>query len=152
MTGETVAKMNYNSVTTGSGKEVSFGVCVWSTGNCALDMVRSLSLPLSSDGRILVDDRLKVAGLEDVFALGDCAVSQSRPLEMLAQVANQQGRYLARTLNKGEIESARPFRYKFMGSITQLGTWNAVADLNGTKLAGLSAFLVWRSAYWGKQA
>ena len=148
MTGETVAQVNYNSVTTGSGKELKFGVCVWSTGNTALDMVRSLGLPLSKDGRILVDDQLQVGGQTDVFALGDCAVCEAQPLAMLAQVANQQGKYLARSLNKG---SNKPFRYIFMGSMAQLGTWNAVADLNGPKVTGLAAFLAWRSAYWGYQ-
>ena len=67
---------------------------------------------------------------------------------MLAQVANQQGKYLAKSLNKG---SNKPFRYIFMGSMAQLGTWNAVADLNGPKVTGLAAFLAWRSAYWGYQ-
>ena len=148
MTGETVTRVNYNSVITGSGKEVRFGVCVWSTGNTALDMVRSLGLPLSRDGRILVDDSLKVTGKNNVFALGDCAVSHSQPLAMLAQVANQQGKYLARTLNK---DQEKPFRYVFMGSMAQLGSWNAVADLNGPTVTGLAAFLAWRSAYWGYQ-
>merc|ERR1712241_1079110 len=82
MTGETVSRVNYNSVTTGSGKEVKFGVCVWSTGNTALDMVRSLGLSLSRDGRILVDEKLRVAGVDDVFALGDCAVCKEKPLAM----------------------------------------------------------------------
>ena len=148
MTGETVSKVNYNSVTTGSGKELKFGVCVWSTGNTALDMVRSLDLNLSRDGRILVDEKLRVAGMDDVFALGDCAVCEEKPLAMLAQVANQQGKYLARSLNKGQDKQ---FRYVFMGSMAQLGTWNAVADLNGPKVTGLAAFLAWRSAYWGYQ-
>lgn len=151
LTGESVKKVNYNSVVTGSGNELPFGVCVWSTGNIALDLVKNLGLELSRDGRILVDETLKVAGHQDVYALGDCAVSRSQPLAMLAQVANQQGKYLANTLNHGDSKPAKPFRYIFMGSMAQLGTWNAVADLNGPKVTGLAAFLAWRSAYWGYQ-
>ena len=152
MTGETVARVEFNTVVTGSGTRVPFGLCVWSTGNAALDMVRGLGLELSRDGRILVDDRLRVPGQESVFALGDCAVSASAPLAMLAQVANQQGKYLAKSLNRGpDLDSVKPFRYIFMGSMAQLGTWNAVADLNGPKVTGLAAFLAWRSAYWGYQ-
>jgi len=148
MTGETVQRVNYNSVVTGSGKEVPFGVCVWSTGNMALDMVKNLNLNLSRDGRIVVNDRLEVAGQDGVYALGDCAVSESKPLAMLAQVANQQGKYLAKSLN---TDSEKPFKYIFLGSMAQLGTWNAVADLNGPTVTGLAAFLAWRSAYWGYQ-
>eukprot|EP00092_Neocalanus_flemingeri_P013049 GFUD01014061.1.p1 GENE.GFUD01014061.1~~GFUD01014061.1.p1 ORF type:complete len:468 (+),score=122.49 GFUD01014061.1:108-1511(+) len=148
LTGETVKAVNENSVTTGSGKEVPFGVCVWSTGNTALEIVKDLQLPLSKDGRILVDDQLKVPSLLDVYALGDCAVSQTRPLAMLAQVANQQGKYLGKVFNK-DLE--KPFKYVFMGSMAQLGTWKAVADLNGPTVTGLAAFVAWRSAYWGYQ-
>jgi len=148
LTGESVKIVNENSVTIGSGRELKFGVCVWSTGNTALDFVRQLQLPLSRDGRILVDDRLRVPGHQGVYALGDCAVSEDRPLAQLAQVANQQGKYLGKVLNK-DIE--KPFKYVFMGSMAQLGTWNAVADLDGPTVTGLAAFLAWRSAYWGYQ-
>ena len=37
---------------------------------------------------------------------------------------------------------------RFMGAMASLGTFKAVADLNGPKLTGLVAFLTWRSAYW----
>ena len=149
MTGETVARVERNSLVTGSGARLPFGVCVWSTGNTALEMVRGLGLDLDpGSGRVLVDERLQVPGREGVFALGDCAVSATQPLAMLAQVANQQGKYLARRLNKN---TDQPFKYIFMGSMAQLGTWDAVADLNGPKVTGLAAFLAWRSAYWGYQ-
>ena len=69
-----------------SGTEVPFGVCVWSTGNTALDFVRQLGLPLSRDGRILVDAQLAVQGAQDVYAMGDCAVNPQDPLPMIAQV------------------------------------------------------------------
>ena len=151
MTGETVKSVEYNSVITGSGAEVPFGVCVWSTGNTALDMVARLGLQVSREARILVDQRLRVLDKEDVFALGDCAVCSQQPLAMLAQVANQQGKYLAKCLNSNNQSSVKPFRYIFLGSMAQLGTWNAVADLKGPKVTGLAAFLAWRSAYWGYQ-
>jgi len=148
LTGESVEEVNENSITTRSGKKLEFGVCVWSTGNTALEFVRNLQLPLSSDERILVDNKLRVEGVKGVYALGDCAVSRDRPLAMLAQVANQQGKYLGKALN---TDSDKPFKYIFMGSMAQLGTWNAVADLNGQTVTGLAAFLAWRSAYWGYQ-
>ena len=61
---------------------------------------------------------------------------------MLAQVANQQGKHLARNLNRGTEnpfrylgnhvgETEDPFRYQFMGSMAQLGTWDAVVDMDG---------------------
>ena len=145
LTREGVKEVKKNSLITRSGKELEFGLCVWSTGNTALEFVRNLEIPLSRDGRIIVDDRLRVPGVDGVFALGDCAVSQDKPLAMLAQVANQQGKYLGKVFNK---DMDKPFSYIFMGSMAQLGTRKAVADLNGPILMGLPAFLAWRSAYW----
>ena len=98
------------------------------TGNTALQLVKDMGLQLSADNRILMDSQLRVLDVEDVYALGDCAVSQEKPLAMLAQVANQQGKYLAKVFNTGH---EKPFSYIFMGSMAQLGTWQAVADLNG---------------------
>ena len=43
-----------------SGEKIPFGACVWSTGNTALDFVRELGLPLSKDGRIKIDEKLRV--------------------------------------------------------------------------------------------
>ena len=121
-----------------SGTEVPFGVCVWSTGNTALDFVRQLGLPLSRDGRILVDAQLAVQGAQDVYAMGDCAVNPQEPLPMIAQVikwklghcthrndvlysisqaAKQQAVYLGKSFNKG---TGNPFRFSFMGSMTQV--------------------------------
>ena len=43
-----------------SGEKIPFGACVWSTGNTALDFVRELGLTLSKDGRIKIDEKLRV--------------------------------------------------------------------------------------------
>jgi len=147
LTNEHVKEIKDHSVVLGrSGEELPFGLCVWATGNAPLDFVRQANLPLTDHNRIAVDDKLRVEGLEDVYAVGDCAAFRLQPLPMLAQVANQQGAYLAKCFNKGSHD--RPFQYKFMGAMAQLGTLKAVADLGGAKIKGLSAFLAWRSAYW----
>ena len=69
-TGETVDKVEFNTVVTGSGTRLPFGLCVWSTGNAPLDVVKSLGLELSRDGRILVDDKLRVRGQDSVRGPG----------------------------------------------------------------------------------
>ena len=79
----------------------------------------------------------------------------SLPLRLGPQVANQQGKYLAGYLNRGADSPYKPFRYTFLGSMAQLGTFDAVVEgppLGGTKvnprIHGLFAFFAWRSAYW----
>lgn len=145
LTKETVREVKDVSVVLGNGTEIPFGLCVWSTGNAPLKFVKNLGLEHSQDHRILVDNNLRALGQRDVFAIGDCAVNKDKPLTMLAQVANQQGAHLAKCLNAG-LE--KDFTYKFLGAMASLGTFKAVADLDGPKLKGVLAFLTWRSAYW----
>ena len=89
-----------------------------------------------------------------MFAIGDSAAHHEKPLGMLAQVANQQGSYLAKCLNTKNEKSL--FEYKFLGAMASLGTFKGVADLgpmvpgSAGKLKGLIAFIAWRSAYWSK--
>jgi len=139
-----------------------FGICVWATGNQCLEFTKSLrlsSVPTGpARGRILIDGYMRIVdesipNHEDVFSLGDCAADKDNPLGLLAQVANQQGKYLAAYMNKDLDPAYKPFRYQFMGSMAQLGTWDAVLDgppvgHKRPRLAGFTAFLAWRSAYW----
>lgn len=101
-------------------------------------------------------DHLRVAGTDGtIFAVGDCTSTAYAPT---AQVASQQGAYLARmfkqlakhdalleqitTLEKEgtnteslqkqlakKIESLRPFHYSHQGSLAYIGSDKAIADL-----------------------
>ena len=57
----------------------------------------------------------------------------------------------------GKITNDKPFKFLFLGMMTQLGTWHGVLqgpDLGshgGPKLKGIVAWFLWRSAYWGYQ-
>lgn len=135
----------------------------------AVPLIQSLppTIPKGRGGRLLIDDRLRLMGQEDkgVFALGDCAVSESKPLPCLAQAAQQQARYLGSVLNRypepQTSPEVPPFQYHHLGSMAQLGMWKGVVDSakldeegkeGGRKgvLTGLTAFLLWRAAYWTK--
>ena len=73
-----------------------------------------------------------------------------QPLGMLAQVANQQGKHLANSLNRWikhfhnfhstQLCSNREigFKYQFLGSMAQLGTWDAVVDMGAGSKGTLS--------------
>lgn len=154
MIGESVKEVKDDIVVLNSGREIPFGICVWSTGNAALDFVKKSGLSLSIHNRILVDAKLRVDGKDSVYAIGDCAVSASKPLALLAQVANQQGAYLAFVFNRGIDIDGKDFEYVFLGSMAQLGLFKAVVDfpnvanLRGPKVKGILAFLAWRVAYW----
>ena len=112
-------------------------------------------------GSMIVDDHLRVtlknedreAIMTDVFALGDNATLASGPLPATAQTANQQAQWLAKRLNKGDIET-QTFGFRNLGVMTYLGGSKAMLQ-GGTKdregrsrgIKGWLAYLLWRGAY-----
>ena len=111
-------------------ERLEFGMLVWSAGLQQTNFVRQLYSPQyeirkSRTGRLLVDEHLRLqvnaSDPDDddvldeapegdaseallggrVYAIGDCAVNDERPLPPTAQVAEQQADYLAASLNQG---------------------------------------------------
>jgi NADH dehydrogenase FAD-containing subunit len=115
-----------------------------------------------------VDEFQQVRGRSGVWALGDACVNPELPLPPIAQVAQQQATYLCQTLNAAPSQAPEPFKFFSLGAMSQLGFGDGVVDFtqlgdpNHPKLqghlpgpvpvlTGLSAWLAWRFAYWGKQ-
>lgn len=84
---------------------------LWSAGNSSRPLVRDLvqrfepqrpySVKNPVVAKIAVDPFLRVIGARDALAIGDCSVMTGRRLPATAQVAGQQGAYVARLLNRG---------------------------------------------------
>ncbi|KXZ48051.1 hypothetical protein GPECTOR_30g146 [Gonium pectorale] len=106
----------------------------------------------------------RLAPVPHVYALGDCCANPDNPLPALAQVAEQQGRYLARVLNEtargptyGQSSSPQhdtpEFAYRHLGSMATVGGHSAVLELGDASsrrsfsLAGFLSWVAWRSAY-----
>lgn len=85
--------------------------------------------------------------LDDVFVIGDCAVVDSQPsLPKTAQVASQEAAYLAKGLNRNNLD-AKPFRFRNLGTMTYLGGWRAIHQSSADHLTGWAAWVLWRTAY-----
>jgi NADH:ubiquinone reductase (non-electrogenic) len=65
-----------------------------------------------------------------------------------AQVASQQGTYLASYLN-GKLKS--PFVYNHRGSFASIGGSESLLDVEGHTFSGLHTWLAWRGVYFSKQ-
>ncbi|KZO90627.1 FAD/NAD(P)-binding domain-containing protein [Calocera viscosa TUFC12733] len=82
-------------------KEIPYGMLVWAAGNTSRQITRDLmaQLPDVQNQRrgLLVDEYLRLLGGDGVFALGDCTATSYAPT---AQVASQQGAYIARALEQ----------------------------------------------------
>jgi NADH dehydrogenase len=49
------------------------GLCIWTTGLIPNPGLRSMGLPLTSEGQVLVDECYRVQGMPGVYSIGDCA-------------------------------------------------------------------------------
>lgn len=154
LTGKSVKEVTARELTLHDGTHFSHGLVVWSTGNGPTNFVQNLPFPKDRSGRILVDSSFRVKNQTDIYALGDCATTEEKPLIATAQVANQGGKYLANYLNqlaKGKSATTlKPFVYKHLGMLAYIGDNRAVADFDATTSQGFATWIFWRSAYLTK--
>ena len=148
------------------GTSLEFGTMVWSAGLAPRNFTKSLDgiLPKHPrNGRILVDPYLRVKGYEgSIWACGDAAVNEQGIIfPQLAQVARQQGIYLAKVLNGKQREDEKEFHFFSLGSMAYVGDLKGIYDgttvgepgkeIKHPRITGLLALLMWRFAYWGRQ-
>lgn len=134
-----------------NGDKIPYGLLVWSTGIGPTSLVESLQLPKTKSGRLLIDNWFRVHGTESIYALGDCAADDSAELPATSQVAQQEGKYLARILTHSRHgRTIAPFRYHHFGMLAYIGNRKALADLAAIKGHGLATWIFWRSAYLTK--
>ncbi len=146
-----VSEVRAEEIILKDGTRIPYGWLVWSTGIGPTPFVRSLPFAKDRRSRLIIDGHLRVEGCADVFALGDCATQRDHDLPATAQVAQQQGDYLARAFNRAvRGKPPEPFRYRHFGMLAYVGANRALADLATVKGRGFSAWIFWRSAYLTK--
>ncbi|KAF0852962.1 mitochondrial rotenone-insensitive NADH dehydrogenase (NDE2 external NADH dehydrogenase) [Andalucia godoyi] len=135
----------------GAQEKIPYGLLIWSTGIAPRDVITATTgLKKHASGRVLVDSQLQVEGLQNVFAIGDTAAVRTdtspngKILPATAQVASQQGKWLAKHFNAGSRDD---FHYQHVGMLAYVGSHKALVDLTGVKATGFGAWLFWRSAY-----
>ena len=126
---------------TGTGVEAAGrtieGTVVWAGGFEA--DTSGLCLPTSDDGRILVDDELRVQGFERTFAAGDVAAHldrRGRPLPMSAQTAVRAGTEAgANAARIARGRQPRRVRLTQMGWVLDLGGRRGLAQVGPVSLS-----------------
>jgi NADH dehydrogenase len=120
---------------------------IWAAGNRASPLLNSLAVPQDKSGRIQVRADLTIPGESWIFVIGDsahCVDPNGKPLEGLAPVAVQQGRYVARLIREETApDQRRPFVYADRGMLATIGRAHAVAQFGLVHLSGLFAWLIW---------
>jgi NADH dehydrogenase/putative oxidoreductase len=131
-----------------SGRRIDSRTVFWAAGVIASPAAEWLGAERDNAGRIKVAPDLSVAGLPNVYAIGDtalCAGWAGKPVPGLAPAAKQGGKYVARCLC-ARLEGRPPpgpFEYVHLGSLATIGRKAAVADFGWVRLRGALAWWLW---------
>jgi NADH:ubiquinone reductase (H+-translocating) len=146
LTNTSVKEVLPDSILTLDGNTIPANTTVWAAGVKGVPAMDLLHLPVTR-GRIDVSSTLQVTGYENVWALGDIAGvvgTDGVPLPMVAPVAMQQGRFLAKQIQA--LTAAKPlenFKYKDKGSMATIGRHKAIVEVKGIRISGPIAWLAW---------
>jgi NADH dehydrogenase len=124
---------------------------LWTAGVQASPLGKALAeatgAAVDRGGRVIVEPDLSLPGHPDIFVIGDLAHAAGKdgaPLPGVAQVAIQQGRYVAGLIERRlSNKTAAPFRYHDRGNLATIGRGKAVADLGRIRLTGWVAWQIW---------
>ncbi len=144
--GKTMQSYENGELKFADGETLRTGMVIWTAGIVGnpLTIIGSDVKP-GPGGRYEVDEFNRVKGLQDVYAIGDiCYHSDERfprGCPQLAQPAIQQGRCLARNLNRDTF--TEPFSYRDKGSMATIGRNRAVVDMGKVHFNGWFAWMAW---------
>ncbi|WP_066835927.1 NAD(P)/FAD-dependent oxidoreductase [Rufibacter ruber] len=141
-----------HTVTLTSGETLTTRNLIWAAGVTGNPVNGLKPESLLRGNRLQVDEYNRVAGYDNVFAIGDIAamVTPEYPHghPMLAQPAMQQGKLLGKNLPRLMAgQPLEPFQYHDQGTMATIGRNKAVADLKllgkEIKTQGFLAWLIW---------
>jgi NADH dehydrogenase len=129
-----------------NGERISTRTLVWTAGVKANPMLAQLGLPLDERGRVRVDETLRVAGHEHVWAIGDgAAVPNAATPGQVDPPTSQHALRQARRLAKNLVGERKPYRYRMLGQVATLGRYKGIADVVGLRFTGFLGWFITRS-------
>jgi NADH dehydrogenase len=145
-THSTVTGVDAGGVQIGN-ERVEAATVLWAAGVRAVGLSHALDVPLDRNGRVIVGPDLSLEGHPEAFVIGDqCHFDHQndQPLPGLAQVAMQQGRFVARTIRDELVSRPRSkFHYVDKGQLATIGRSRAVADIWKLQFGGILAWMIW---------
>ena len=132
-------------------EKIASRTVIWAAGVRASPfgevLAKRAGAKLDHTGHVQIGPDCSIPGHPDIFVIGDLAGLQQdgKPLPGVAQVAMQQGTYVAKLIRKRlRNEPAPPaFHYFDKGQLAVIGRAAAVAEIGKLHLSGLMAWLIW---------
>jgi NADH dehydrogenase len=148
-----IAAVTENGFRLADGQLVDGGVFVWAGGVKAPELVARSELPTGHNGRVKVDQYLRVLDHPDVYVAGDLA-SVTDPetghvLPPLAQIALEEGETVARNVDAELAGRAlESFTFHDKGFVVTVGPRRGVADIAGITTGGRLAHVLKDAIEW----
>ncbi|WP_207266150.1 NAD(P)/FAD-dependent oxidoreductase [Pseudomonas sp. GW101-3H06] len=129
--GTSVASIDAGGVTLANGQRIESGTVIWTVGFRASPLTEQVQGTRDRQGRLHVDQNLKVRGHADVFATGDVAYAATDELGNFAAMSCQHAIALGRHAGNNvaaELLGVEPIAYSQPKYVTclDLGAWGAV--------------------------
>jgi NADH:ubiquinone reductase (H+-translocating) len=145
-TGKAVERIDEESVTIG-GQRIPCRTAIWTAGVQPSPAGKWLNALTDKAGRVRVRSDCSVPDRPGIFVIGDTASldQDGRTLPGVAQVAMQQGRYVASVIHKRVTGQLPPpaFRYFDKGNMAVVGRGFAVLHKDKLQLSGFPAWAAW---------
>ena len=150
-----VSECTGTQLVTTDGEVINTRTIIATIGNSPSPVIKKF--PVSQEnGRICVDQNLKVIGCNNIWSIGDCAIvplneKQEKKEDFApptAQFAVREAKTLAKNIKAIlEDKPLTSFKYNSKGALASVGAGRGVAEIFGIKITGFIAWLIWRSYY-----
>jgi len=146
-TGGHVTAIDATGVMVGNERIASRTV-IWTAGVKPSPASKWLGAESDHSGRVIVQPDCSVPKLDGVFVIGDTAAMKGKdgkPLPGVAQVALQQGQYVASVIDArvGKWKAPGPFSYFDKGNMAVVGRNFAVLEMGKIRMSGFIAWMAW---------
>ena len=126
--------------------QINSEITIWAAGVKGSDAMGQLNLPTAGN-RVAVEPTMQVKNYPYIWALGDIAGAlgkDGRPLPMVAPVAIQQGKFIAKQIQRLSSNKALGnFKYIDKGSMATIGRHKAVVEVGKFRMSGPLAWYAW---------
>jgi NADH dehydrogenase len=142
-TNTSVREVQSRKIIVKEGDPIPAEITVWAAGVKGEPTAELLNLPIVGS-RIDVEESLRVSHYPHIWAIGGAKGADGRFLPMVAPVAMQQARFVAKQIiraHKGEAVKA--FKYLDKGSMATIGRHKAVVEVKNFRMTGALAWFAW---------
>lgn len=150
--GRRLTAVDADGVELDDGTLIPAATVISTVGNAPHPILRGLTDSEDDAGWPMTRETLELPGLENTWAVGDCASiphpRTGEPAPATAQHAVRQGPHLARNILRVlDGEAPEPYHYHSKGMLVSLGTLRGVGSVVGVRVTGAVAWFLWRGYY-----